>query len=79
MIDYHVHTPFCRHAGGELAEPYPEPRTAALAAERDIPMVTGSDAHTPEHVASGFRELYEILASVPRARLVRYRGRAVSP
>jgi len=62
-----------------IAEPYPEPRIAALAAERDIPMVTGSDAHTPGHVASGFQELYGILASLPRARLVRYRGRVASP
>lgn len=57
-------------------ETYPDPRVVRLAADRGIPLVTGSDAHTPEHVAFAFPELYRTLAAVPGARLARYRRRA---
>lgn len=58
-----------------VAEIYPEQRVVSLAAARGIPLVTGSDAHTPEHVAFAFPELYETLAALPEARLTRYRRR----
>jgi histidinol-phosphatase (PHP family) len=58
-----------------VAEIYPDPRVVGLAAARGIPLVTGSDAHDPEHVAYAFPELYRTLEGVPEARLTRYRGR----
>jgi histidinol-phosphatase (PHP family) len=60
------------------AAPYPEPEILARAVERGIPVVTGSDAHAPEHVAHGFAELYARLEGLRSARIARYRGRRIA-
>jgi histidinol-phosphatase (PHP family) len=59
-----------------VKEPYPEPRILALAIEQEIPLVTGSDAHHPDHVAYAFADLYRSLATLPGARLARYSQRS---
>jgi len=61
-----------------VGEAYPDPEIVARAVERGIPIVTGSDAHSPEHVAHGFAEAYGRLKTLPRARLARYRRRRIA-
>ena len=44
-----------------MPEMNPGPEMLALMAERDIPVVLGSDSHTPTRVADGFQEALDLL------------------
>lgn len=55
--------------------PYPLPDVLPLAAARGLPVITGSDAHEPHLVGSGFSEADRWIAACPGLRRVRYRGR----
>ncbi|MDF1860868.1 MAG: histidinol-phosphatase [Verrucomicrobiales bacterium] len=44
-----------------MPEMNPGPEMLALMAERDIPIVLGSDSHTPKRVADGFHEALNLL------------------
>lgn len=61
-----------------IAEYYPAPSIAELAADRGVQLTPGSDAHAPDHVGLGFDTVF-----APGSRfaplLVRYRGRTPIP
>ena len=61
-----------------VAEVYPAPQILSLAVEGGIPLVTGSDAHDPEHVGHGIPDAHASLAALPEAHVVRYRGRRIA-
>ena len=58
----------------EIAETYPCNEIIDLMIQRDISLVTGSDAHAPAQIGLGFEQLMVRHAPLSR-RLVRYRGR----
>ena len=53
-----------------IGEPYPSWPIVRLMVEEGLPLVPGSDAHDPSHVAAG-------LEALEGTRLVRYRRRRI--
>jgi histidinol-phosphatase (PHP family) len=61
-----------------IAEYYPSPGIAALAAERGVRLTPGSDAHSPDQVGLAFDSVFAA-DSLFAPCLVRYRGRRPLP
>jgi histidinol-phosphatase (PHP family) len=61
-----------------IAEYYPSPEIAALAAERGVRLTPGSDAHAPDQVGLAFDSIFAA-RSLLAPSLVRYRGRRPLP
>ena len=87
LPDYHMHTPFCRHAHGEpeeyaaeavrkgLKEIYLSPLILNLAWERGIPISFGSDAHGPQDVGRYFDQALKLAKDAGYTHCLRMRGR----
>lgn len=58
-----------------FAEFNPGPAMLVMMKERDIPLVLGSDAHTPERVAEGFEDALEALRSAGYQEVSMFAGR----
>jgi histidinol-phosphatase (PHP family) len=67
-----INTSGLRHPVGEM---YPAPQILAWACEREIDITFGSDAHTPENVASEFDRAVEIAREAGYTHSVRFRHR----
>ncbi len=63
----------------EIAEPYPCDQIVQLMIDREIPVVTGSDAHAPSQVGLGFNALAARYGDGLACHLVSYRGRRMIP
>jgi histidinol-phosphatase (PHP family) len=60
----------------QIGEMYPSRDILDLIVEREIPLVTSSDAHGPGSIAYGFSKLYSLLSELPRCTIARYRRRS---
>jgi histidinol-phosphatase (PHP family) len=58
-----------------VGEQYPSARILQLLAERDVPVLLGSDAHAPEHVGRDFDRAVALARQSGWTVLARYRGR----
>ncbi len=63
----------------EIQETYPCNEIIKLMIEREVPIVTGSDAHAPSQVGMYFDQLHAEHGERLAERLVRYRGRKMEP
>jgi histidinol-phosphatase (PHP family) len=59
----------------ECKEIYPSPKFLGLAAELEVPITFGSDAHAPGEVAMNFAEAIELARSVGYTHSCRFAGR----
>jgi len=59
-----------------IGEMYPSQDILDLIVERELPLVTSSDAHDPGSVAYDFRRLYSLLRELPGCTVARYRRRS---
>ena len=67
-----INTSGLRHPVDEM---YPAPQILAWACEREIDITFGSDAHTPENVASNFDRAVALAREAGYTHSVRFRGR----
>ena len=67
-----INTSGLRHPVGEM---YPSPQILEWACERGIDITFGSDAHTPENVASGFDGAVKLAREAGYTHSLRFRGR----
>ena len=67
-----INTSGLRHPVSEM---YPAPQILAWAREREIDITFGSDAHTPENVASNFDRAVELARAAGYTHSVRFRRR----
>ncbi len=57
------------------AEAYPSPSILKQCLWRGIPVLVGSDAHTPENLARGYEDAYRLLLDIGYKQIVSYAGR----
>ncbi len=63
----------------EIGEPYPCDEIVRLMIGRGVPLVTGSDSHSPSQLGLGFADLGGRFGEDLACSLVAYRGRTIVP
>ena len=58
-----------------VAEPYPAESWVRAAVERGVPLLPGSDAHQPDHVAWRFPDVLAPVAAIPKATWAHFSAR----
>jgi histidinol-phosphatase (PHP family) len=63
----------------EAKEIYPSPEILSWACEREIPIVFGSDAHSPDRVGANFKEAVALAKEVGYTHYNTYSNRVATP